>query len=112
VTIEILNVADWHVLFTAKSHIKSDQGGAAGVADVAFGPDSTLFASAGYDDKTMRLWDAANGEALFTLRRNAAVEVVAFSPNGKVLATFETAVDTNGENVTSPENGFHFLGVK
>ena len=29
VTIEILNVADWYVLFTAKGHIKSDQGGEA-----------------------------------------------------------------------------------
>jgi hypothetical protein len=40
------------------------------------------------------------------------VEAVALSPDGKVLATFETAIDANGETITSPENGFHFFGAR
>jgi len=73
---------------------------------------STLFASAGHDDKTVRLWDAANGEVVSTLRGNAAVEGVAFSPDSKILATFETAIDANGESIASPDSGFHFFGAR
>jgi len=51
VTIGILNVADWHVLFTAKRHIKSDLGGAAGVALAELQPTARLVVvpGAGHD---------------------------------------------------------------
>jgi WD40 repeat protein len=77
-----------------------------------FSPDGTLLAPAGYDDKTVRLWNAANGQSVFTLQRNNAVEAVAFSPDGKMLATLETAVDASGGSIMSPEGGFRFWGVR
>jgi hypothetical protein len=46
------------------------------------------------------------------LQRNASIDQVAFSSDGKVLITWEAAVDAEDNNVASPDNGFHFWGVK
>ncbi|HEX5836593.1 MAG TPA: BTAD domain-containing putative transcriptional regulator, partial [Anaerolineales bacterium] len=55
------------------------------VEDVAYSPDGTRLATAS-DDGTARVWDAATGEELLNLETGPSASV-AFSPNGKLLAT-------------------------
>ena len=57
----------------------------------AFSPDGKIFAF-GYQDRwqardTMEFFDAINGGKLYTLNMPAAVDNIAFSPDGKILAT-------------------------
>jgi WD40 repeat protein len=56
------------------------------VLDVAFSPDGTRLAT-GCSDKTARVWDAASGQQLLTVRHDEKVTAVAFSPDGTRLAT-------------------------
>ena len=57
------------------------------VAAVATAPDGKLVASAGPDEKVVRLWCRATGEMVRQLAgENAAFTCLAFSPGGTVLA--------------------------
>ena len=54
---------------------------------IAFSPDSSQLATAGYD-RIIQIWDTASGEQLRTLKgHNGAVYSIAFSPDGSVLAS-------------------------
>ena len=53
---------------------------------VAFSPDGSLLASASWDG-TARLWDTGTGQERNVLRHPGKVRTLAFSPDGKTLAT-------------------------
>jgi WD40 repeat protein len=56
------------------------------VMSVAFNPDGNLLASGGNDSK-VRIYDVATAKEIKVLDGGYLVQVVAFSPNGKYLAT-------------------------
>jgi len=55
----------------------------------AFSPDGKRMASVGgFSDRTVKLWDATQGKLLmFLVGHKATVKSVAFSPDGRLLAT-------------------------
>ena len=57
------------------------------VISIAFSPDSRRLVSSSGLDETIYLWDVENAQTLFTLcGHTGGVEVVAFSPDGAVVA--------------------------
>ncbi len=86
------------VLLTLRGHAlgPGGEGFITGITGVAYSPDGRRIATAG-DDGTAKVWDATNGEELFTLRGHRpsgiglppyeGVVRVVFSPDGTRLAT-------------------------
>jgi len=54
---------------------------------VAFSPDGSMLASAGHVDGAVRLWDVRAGKLRQEIKAHDAPTAVAFSPDGKTLAT-------------------------
>jgi WD40 repeat protein len=58
------------------------------VLDAAFSPDGTLIAGAGgKGDSVAHVWDVRTGAQVLALEHQGAVNSVAFSPNGQLIAT-------------------------
>jgi WD40 repeat protein len=70
---------------TADQEVVPLKGHAHGVNEVAFSPDSKQFASVG--GGPLKVWNAATLREVFTIRHSASLNSVAYSPNGKLLAT-------------------------
>lgn len=87
--IQIWNLETGELVSTLTGHL-TDEDGTLTVNSLAFSPDSTLLASASYDN-TVRLWDVFTGDELVSLDSPNGPAVVVFSPDGTHLAASDAS---------------------
>jgi WD40 repeat protein len=76
------------------------------VTSIAFDPDGKLIATAGGNDHTMILWSALTGNQVRFFAGDSVVSAVAFSRDGKRVATDSALYDpSTGERIASIGRG-------
>lgn len=85
------NIKLWNTsanrLLTLKGHRTSDDEKLEGITSLDLTADGKILASGSFDE-TAKLWDTATGKEIRTLLpRGSIVRAVAFSPDGKIVAT-------------------------
>ena len=55
------------------------------ILQIKYSPDGKLIASAGWDENSIKLWDAENGKLKETLKHTEGVNSIAFSKDGQFL---------------------------
>jgi WD40 repeat protein len=76
--------------------LRGDEDSESRVRGVAFSLDGRFLAW-GSDDKSVKVWDTTTRQALFTCRQGGPVKGVAFSPDGKRLASVSGGTNEPGE---------------
>jgi eukaryotic-like serine/threonine-protein kinase len=78
---------EWYY-WQAKTHLglKTLRGHLESVRSVAFSPDGQRIVT-GSDDRTAKVWEAASGRELLTLKGHGAVGYIAFLPDGQRIVT-------------------------
>jgi len=80
---------------TTGKQLLTYKGHSGAMAHVAWSPDSTKIASASYDG-TVQVWNASTGQRLLTCNQGEPVWSVAWSPDGKYIASGTGSAGLNG----------------